>query len=129
MTKFNPIKQILFFLGFIIFLVGCSSSNKYEDYEKLKIVDLDKKFKKVLHIDTKDNIVYLDIYISGEISGKGKLRFYHPPYENFTEILIEGKIDKEYRTDWYDNDILIEYIPVGTVNSGSVLLKYKLLDF
>lgn len=129
MTKFNPIKQILFFLGLIIFLVGCSSSNKYEDYEKLKIVDLDKRFKKVLHTDTKDNIVYLDIHISGEIAGKGKLRFYHPPYENFSEILIEGKIDKEYRTDWYDNDILIEYIPVGTVNSGSVLLKYKLLDF
>lgn len=128
--KFNLIKQILFFLGLIVFLENCSSSNKYEDYEKLKIVDLDKRFKKILHTDAKGNIVYLDIYVLGEIIGKGKLRFYHPPlYENFSEMLIEGKIDEGYRTDWYANDILIEYIPVDTVNGGSILLRYKLLTF
>ena len=110
-------------------LASCSSSTKYEDYEKLKIVDLDKRFKKILHTDTKGNIVYLDIYISGEIIGKGKLGLSHYPYENFIEIPIEGKIDEEYYTDWYDSDILIEYIPVDTVNGGSVLLRYKLLTF
>ena len=111
------------------FTIQQEELKKYEDYEKLKIVDLDKNLKKTLNTDTKDDIVYLDIYVSGEIIGKGKLRLYHPPYENFSEILIEGKIDEEYRTDWYGSDILIEYIPVGTVKGGSVLLRYKFLTF
>lgn len=122
-------KKILFFLGLIVFLTNCSSSNKYEDYEKLKIGDLSKKFKKTLHTDTKGNIVYLDIHVSGEIIGKGKLRFYHPPYENFTEVIVEGTINQMYTIDWYTNDILIEYIPVDTVDGGSILLRYKLLVF
>ena len=117
----------LVFLSLLIFFVSCSSSNKYEDYEKLKIVDLDKRFKKILHTDTNDDIALLDIYISGEIIGKGKLRLSHPPYENFSEILVEGKIDVEYRTDWYESDIFIEYIPVGTVNGGSILVRYKFI--
>ena len=120
-------KKILSFLSLIVFLSNCSSSNKYEDYEKLKIVDLDKRFKKILHTDTNDDIDLLDIYISGEIIGKGKLRLSHPPYENFSEILIEGKINKEFRTEWYESEILIEYVPVDTVKGGSILIRYQFL--
>ncbi len=124
------IKKILLLLGSLMLFLGCSSPEDYNDYKELHIVNLDKKTKTTLHTSLKeDNIFALDVYISWEVKGKGKLRFYHPPYENFTEVIVEGTINQMYTIDWYTNDILIEYIPVDTVNGGSILLRYKLLVF
>lgn len=122
-------KKILLLLGSLILFLGCSSSQNYNDYKELNIVNLDKKTRTNLHSPLKDNIVALDVHISGEIKGKGKLRFYHSPYENFTEVIVEGTINQMYTIDWYTSDALIEYVPIGIVDGGNIILKYKFLQF
>jgi len=120
-------KNILLFISLALLFSNCSSSKPYEDYETEKIVNLNEKIKKTLRdkTETKD-FIFLDVYLMGEIKGKAKLRLYHPPYENYIEIHLEGKVNEHIRTDWYENEILLEYIPIEEV-SGNLVLKYNLI--
>ena len=114
--------------GVLVFVLsGCSQTSNYEDYEHEKISAVNKRIKIIKKIKTKyEYPTLLDIHISGKIEGHAKIRISHYPYENFIEIKLNGKIDESYNTDWYDNEILIEYIPIGDVKVGHITIKYKL---
>ena len=111
----------------VLVLSGCSQTNDYKDYEHEKISAVNKHIKIIKKIKTKyEYPTLLDMHISGEIEGHAKIRISHYPYENFIEIKLNGKIDESYSTDWYDNEILIEYIPIGDVKGEHITIKYKL---
>lgn len=118
------------FIAFVVMLVilSCESHKSYEDYNRVEITLLDKSFRQYLKINnTVNTITYLNIYISGEINGTAEIRLYHYPFENFSKIIIEGKIDKKYRTDWYSDEMMIEYIPMNNLSGKNITIYYKLL--
>ena len=44
----------------------------------------------------------------------------------FKKVQLKGNINEIYRTDWYDSQCLIRYIPKGEINSGNIQLEYLL---
>lgn len=116
--------KILLLIIFAFLLNSCSDISR--GYSVETISELNEPFKKNLKIPKfNGDITYLNLHIVGEIKGKAELRFYHSPFNNYSKIDIEGKVDKKYTTDWYENDILFEYIPKGKVDGQSIHVYYR----
>lgn len=91
---------------------------------RVTVNDVRKPENLVLRTSSDGTRIYaLTVRGSGEIAGKAtvSLLLNNSPYR--TEQL-SGKIDFEWRGDWYSNTANIRYEPTD-VRSGNVVLKYE----
>lgn len=86
---------------------------------------LNKNFEDTLRIvHNPGAITRMELEITGNIKGKGKLAYSHPPFiiEHFVDL--QGSIKKTITTDWYDESCLIKYEPEDSLVSGEITIKY-----
>lgn len=113
----------LIFLSIII-LCSCNMNNKNVDVKEY--LELNKVFEDTLKAEITDsNITRMELEISGDLQGKGKLYYSHVPFVRKHFIDLEGTINKKVETDWYDKKCLIIYEPADSLVKGKIVLNFK----
>jgi hypothetical protein len=113
----------LIFLSIII-LCSCNMTN--ENVEGKVYPELSKAFEDTLKAETTSTtITRMELEITGNLKGKGKLFYSHVPFVRKQFIEIEGNVNKKIETDWYDERCLIIYEPENTLVKGEIIVNFK----
>lgn len=106
----------------LIILCSCNMS----DSKKGKVYsELNKPFVDTLKVETGSTITQMELEITGNISGKGRLSYSHVPFVRKQFIEIVGSINRKVKTDWYDERCLIEYEPENSDVKGEITINFK----
>jgi len=115
--------KLLFFLTIIIFC-SCNANNK--NVERKVYIELNKGFEDTLKAKTTSfNVSRMELEITGNLKGKGKLYYSHVPYEIKYFIDLEGLLNKKIKTEWYDEKCLIIYEPENSFVKGELVIKFQ----
>lgn len=117
-------KQLILFALLIVFH-SCNMNNNNKAIETKIYSELNKSFKDTLRtVQDKGTITKMELEISGNITGKGKLTYSHVPFIRKQTIDLEGSINKKIETDWYDERCLIKYEPENPLVTGEITIKF-----
>lgn len=115
--------RLLVFLSIII-LCSCNMNNKNVSGKKYS--KLNKVFEDTLKAETTStNITRMELEITGNIQGNGKLYYSHVPFVRKHFLDLEGSVDEKVETDWYDEKCLIVYEPADSVVKGEIVVNFK----
>ncbi len=115
--------RLLIFFSIII-LCSCNMNNKNVGGKKYP--ELNKVFEDILEAGTTGtNITRMELEITGNIQGKGKLYYSHVPFVRKHFIDLEGTVDEKVETDWYDEKCLIIYEPADSLVKGEIVVNFK----
>ena len=121
-------KYLLFLL--IIIFFGCKSITPAES-EIREYTLLNHEFKEILSSKKPSDFINTMLFtIEGNITGKAEIILYHPPFDRMPrgakeKIVIEGKINKTIKSEWYDKDCLIHFIPENSLVNGEIKITYQ----
>jgi hypothetical protein len=75
--------------------------------------------------DVDEFVSGMRLEITGFINGEGKLLIIHPPYNEgrAKTFDLNGKINIITRTDWYEPECIIKFIPNNEFIDGDILIK------
>lgn len=106
-------------------------------YRKRQKFDSEKNYKDVTKafVDTlfykgcleKASVVDISLHIQGVINGEAKLLLHQRPYSSSGyEVLLKGNLNKNLHFyDWYDEEILLKYVPIDSVFEGNIRISYS----
>lgn len=115
--------KYLFFLSIII-LCSCNMNNK--NAEGKVYPELSKAFEDTLKAETTSTIITrMELEITGNLKGKGKLYYSHVPFVRKQFIVLEGNVNNKIETDWYDERCLIFYEPENSLVKGEIIVNFK----
>lgn len=113
----------LIFLSIIIFC-SCDMNNK--NVEGKLYPELNKAFEDTLKVETTSfTITRMELEITGNLKGKGKLYYSHVPFIRKQFIDLEGDVNKKVETKWYDERCLILYEPENSLVKGEIVVNFK----
>lgn len=108
----------------LILLYSCNMTNNKGKEEKVYSM-LCRSFEDTLRIvHNATAVTRMEFEIVGNINGKGKLTYSHPPFIREQIVDLQGIINKTIITDWYDESCLIRYEPNDSLVSGEIRIKY-----
>lgn len=120
---FMKLIKHLFIVGFSILLVNCRC--KTEEYEVFTQLDLKKNFYDTLYYNTDKKLLSkIEIRFLGYIEGEGIVEIDNGG-GRFNKVKIQGNINQEYESEWYDRRFIIRYTPVSNVKGGKLIVKYR----
>lgn len=112
------------YLIYITLIILCSC-NLNENKKGKVYSELDKPFVDTLKVETVSIISQMELEVTGNISGKGRLSYSHVPFVRKQFIELNGLINKKVKTDWYDGRCLIEYEPENPNVKGEIIINFK----
>mgnify|MGYP003399569129 CR=1 FL=1 len=105
-------------------LYSCNMANHKGKEVKVYSM-LGKSFEDTLRIAHNSTAVTrMELEIVGNINGRGKLTYSHPPFIREQTVDLQGSINKTIITDWYDESCLIKYEPKDSLVSGEIKINY-----
>jgi hypothetical protein len=107
----------------IMFTISCISSRNYS-VRNYDIDRLSHEFQDTLKTKNK-RVTEIEIIFTGNLGGEAIFEIENGA-GRFKKVQLKGNINEIYRTDWYDSQCLIRYIPKGEINSGNIQLEYLL---
>lgn len=111
----------------LFLLYSCNITNN-NGIDVVKVYSrLDNNFEDTLRIVCDQGMITrMELEISGNVNGKGKLAYSHPPFTIEHIVNLQGSINKTIAADWYDETCLIKYEPEDSLVSGEITIKYVL---
>lgn len=115
----------------MLILFSCMGKELKFDYKR-NYLNITEEFSDTLFYWgdlEKDVVVSISLHVKGIVEGESELLLYQRPYRNSGaahKILLKGDIDDcFYFNDWYDEKILIKYLPVDNITTGDITISYS----
>lgn len=119
-------KVLLFVL--VVLCVSCSNREptpQEDDYSVYNIFDVSKRLTDTLSVQVDDEFISsVEIQILGYVEGNAMIEFENGA-GRFEKIFLTDSVKYSYKTEWYDNNLIIAYTPLNEVTNGNIILKYK----
>ena len=113
-------------LIFLLLPLVYSCTIKNEVQESKVYSELNKSFKDTLRVEkTNSSIVSMELTVTGNITGKGKLIYSHSPFEIERFIELKDSVNEKIETDWYDERCLILFEPQDSFVKGEIKIDFK----
>jgi hypothetical protein len=114
-------------IRFIVLLlfISCYFNNNYAINKKYYIDN--ESIEDIIILTDKKYIRILECEIKGEINNEIILYYSHYPFKYYNYIILNGKINNKFRTDWYDNQCKIRLEIKSKDTKGLIELKLKFI--
>lgn len=114
--------KYMLLVNFVSFMLSCSNETKFTS---VIYKNLDHKFIDTLGIDSKQVINFVEINMSGRVSDSAKI-YIENGSGRWNEILLNDNINEKYKTEWYENNIIIRFVPSPTqLSVDSLRIDYR----